>query len=101
FASPGGARTTTKTFAVPARLALNQWAIAGDWTIETGHIVGRKPGGRIAYRFHARDLHLVMGPSSRESPVRFRVLVDGKPPGDAHGSDVDAAGNGAATSPRL
>ena len=60
-----------------------------------------QPGGRIAYRFHARDLHLVMGPASPGAPVRFRVLIDGKPPGVAHGSDVDEQGNGKVTEQRL
>jgi hypothetical protein len=60
-----------------------------------------KPGGRIAYRFHARDLHLVMGPAARAAPVRFRVLIDGKPPGAAHGIDVDAQGNGTVGEQRL
>ena len=60
-----------------------------------------KAPGRIAYRFHARDLHLVMGPPDRGKPVRFRVLIDGKPPGAAHGADVDADGNGTAREERL
>jgi hypothetical protein len=58
-------------------------------------------GGRIAYQFHARDLHLVMGPGSRGKPVRFQVLMDGKPAGAVHGSDVDGQGNGAVTEPRM
>ena len=57
--------------------------------------------GRIVYRFHARDLHLVMGPPARGTPVRFRVLLDGQPPGAAHGTDVDDQGNGTVTEPRL
>ena len=60
-----------------------------------------KPGGRIVYRFHARDLHLVMGPPRRERPVRFRVSIDGQPPGAAHGLDVDDGGNGTVVDPRL
>src|SRR5262249_13908349 len=60
-----------------------------------------KPGGRIAYRFHARDVHLVMGPAARGTSVRFRVLIDGRPPGAAHGGDVDAEGNGIVTEQRL
>ena len=59
------------------------------------------PEGRIAYRFHARDLHLVMAPTAPGSPVRFRVLLDGQPPGAAHGTDVDDQGNGTVTEPRL
>ena len=60
-----------------------------------------KPKGRIVYRFHARDLHLVMGPSARGSSVRFRVLIDSKPPGSAHGSDVNEQGYGTVTEQRL
>jgi hypothetical protein len=57
--------------------------------------------GRIVYRFHARDLHLVMGPAARGTSVRFRVLIDGRPPGVARGSDVDEQGNGTVTDQRL
>jgi hypothetical protein len=60
-----------------------------------------KPAGRIAYRFHARDLHVVMGPPRRDSHVRFRVSIDGQRPGAAHGFDVDDAGNGTIVEPRL
>ena len=59
------------------------------------------PNGRIVYRFHARDLHLVLGPAERDTSVRFRVLIDGQPPGAAHGSDVDQQGNGTVTEQRL
>jgi hypothetical protein len=59
------------------------------------------PDGGIVYRFHARDLHLVMGPPARGTPVRFRVLLDGQPPGATHGTDVDEAGGGTVTHPRL
>lgn len=102
FASPGG-RVINKprAYAPPARLALNHWALAGDWTIQKQAIVLNKPSGRIVYRFHARDLHLVMGPAIRATAVRFRVLVDGKPPGAAHGIDVDEQGNGTVTDQRL
>jgi thiol-disulfide isomerase/thioredoxin len=98
FASPRGAG---REYAVPARLALNQWGLAGDWTVKPGSVVLNKASGRIAYRFHARDVHLVMGPASRGATVRFRVLIDGKPPGAAHGADVDEQGNGAVSSQRL
>ena len=102
FASPGGAaKDKHRVYAAPARLALNQWALVGDWTMTKGAVASSKPNGRIAYRFHARDLHLVMGPSSRGQPVRFRVLIDGKPPGDAHGGDVDDQGRGTVTEQRL
>jgi len=102
FASPGGARLgERRVYAAPARLALNQWALSGDWTVRREASVLNGANGRIAYRFHARDLHLVMGPATRGASVRFRVLVDGRPPGAAHGVDVDDQGNGTATEQRL
>jgi thiol-disulfide isomerase/thioredoxin len=102
FASPDGAvLDTPHGYAVPARLRLNHWALAGDWTVKRGAIVLNAAGGRIVYRFHARDLHLVMAPPARGTPVRFRVLLDGQPPGAAHGSDLDDQGNGTLTEPRL
>jgi thiol-disulfide isomerase/thioredoxin len=102
FASPGGAVLgKRRDYAAPARLKLNHWALAGDWTVEKQATVLNKANGRIAYRFHARDLHLVMGPAARGTPVRFRVLIDGQPPGAAHGVDVDDQGNGTVTEQRL
>jgi thiol-disulfide isomerase/thioredoxin len=102
FASPGGvAFDTPHVYAVPARLRLNQWALDGDWTVGRQATVLNAADGRIAYRFHARDLHLVMGPAARGTSVRFRVRVDGEPPGPAHGSDVDEEGNGTVSDQRL
>jgi thiol-disulfide isomerase/thioredoxin len=102
FASPGGAAADRRrTYAAPERLKLNQWAVDGDWTIGRQATALQKAGGRIVYRFHARDLHLVMGPKAGGGPVRFRVFIDGKPPGAAHGLDVDAEGNGTAINRRL
>jgi thiol-disulfide isomerase/thioredoxin len=102
FASPGGAaRDKPSVYAVPAPLRLNHWALSGDWTMERQAAVLNKPNGRIAYRFHARDLHLVMGPTARGTSVRFRVLIDGKPPGAAHGIDIDDQGSGTITEQRL
>ena len=102
FASSGGAlRDRSRVYAVPARLSLNHWAISGDWTMTSRAVVLNKPNGRIAYRFHARDLHLVMGPPSGGGNVRFRVLIDGQPPGAAHGADVDDQGLGSAGFQRL
>jgi thiol-disulfide isomerase/thioredoxin len=102
FASPGGlVPGTPHDYAAPARLPLNYWALSGNWT------VGRQPatlntaGGQISCRFHARDLHLVMGPASRGTAVPFRVLVDGQQPGDDHGTDVDHQGDGTVTEQRL
>ena len=78
----------------PPRLALNHWALSGDWTVKRGAIVLNQAGGRILYRFHARDLHLVMAPPAPGTPVRFRVGLDAQPPGAAHGTDLDDQGNG-------
>jgi len=102
FASPGGAvLDKRRVYAVPARLNLNHWALSGDWTVGKQATLLNKANGRIVYRFHARDLHLVMGPAAQGTSVRFRVLIDGQPPGAAHGIDVDAQGNGAVTEQRL
>jgi thiol-disulfide isomerase/thioredoxin len=102
FASPGGAVVDKpRMYELPVRLRLNEWALSGDWTVKNEAVALNKPNGRIAYRFHARDLHLVMGPAAPGTPVRFRVTVDGQPPGAAHGLDVDAQGNGAVIEQRL
>jgi thiol-disulfide isomerase/thioredoxin len=102
FASPGGlVLDKPRVYAAPTSLSLNHWGLAGDWTVHTGAIVLNKANGRIAYRFHARDLHLVIGPAARGTSVRFRVLIDGQPPGAAHGIDVDGQGNGTVTEQRL
>jgi Thioredoxin like C-terminal domain len=82
-------------------LRLNHWALAGAWTVQRGAVALNQAGGRIVYRFHARDLHLVMGPGAPATPVRFQVRLDGEPPGAAHGVDVDEQGNGTLTQPRL
>jgi thiol-disulfide isomerase/thioredoxin len=102
FASPGGfARDTPHVYTVPAGLRLNQWALLGDWNVGPEIAALQKAKGRIAYRFHARDLNLVMGPGAGGAPARFRVLIDGHAPGPAHGFDVDDQGNGTAKEPRL
>ena len=102
FASPGGsARNKRRVYAAPAELKLNHWALSGDWTVEKQAIVLNEADGRIVYRFHARDLHLVMGPAAPGHSVRFRVLIDGQPPGPAHGTDVDDQGNGTVTEPQM
>jgi thiol-disulfide isomerase/thioredoxin len=88
------------TFAVPEALPLNGWALGGAWTIEERAAVLNRPDGRIAFRFHARDVNLVI--RAREGvPVPFRVLIDSEPPGPAHGLDVDATGHGTLAEPRL
>jgi hypothetical protein len=102
FASSGGEIWDERhIYAAPARLSLNQWSLSGDWTMEKHAIALNKANGRIAYRFHARDLHLVMGPAATGTSVHFRVLIDGRPPEDAHGIDVDDQGAGMVTEQRL
>ena len=102
FASPGGAGADQRRiYAPPARLRLNQWALSGDWTIGKQATALHQAGGRVVYRFHARDLHLVMGPAVPGSSVRFRVLIDGQPPGAAHGTDLDAQGFGTLDQQRM
>ena len=91
----------TANYAPPRSLKLNEWALGGDWTLTAGAAALDKANGRVIYRFHARDLNLVMGPPSRGSAVRFRVLLDGRPPGNAYGTDIDEQGNGTATELRL
>ena len=102
FASPGGPVLDKRhVYAAPAQLKLNHWALSGDWTMKKETAALNKANGSIAYRFHARDLHLVMGPAAPGTLVRFRVRIDGKPPGAAHGSDIDEQGEGTVTEQRL
>jgi thiol-disulfide isomerase/thioredoxin len=102
FASPGGIKPgESRPYALPGRLALNSWALSGTWTISADRAVVGAAGGRIAYRFHARDLHLVMGPATRGKEIRFRVVLDGKPAGAAHGLDVDQDGFGTLREQRM
>ncbi len=90
-----------RVYSTPSILKLNQWALSGDWTIERGSVILNKANGSIVYQFHARDLHLVMGPETTGKQIRFRVMIDGKPPGAAHGVDVDEQGNGITDFPRM
>ena len=102
FASPGGARLAqVRTYVAPERLKLNEWALTGEWIVERGASVLDGADGRIAFRFHARDVHLVMGPPARGTTVPFVVSVDGEPPGRAHGLDVDERGHGTLSEQRL
>ncbi|HMA49736.1 MAG TPA: thioredoxin family protein, partial [Magnetospirillaceae bacterium] len=101
FASPGGAvENAPHLYAAAGKLGLNQWSLTGEWTVGAERAVLDKKDGSIAYRFHARDLHLVLGPSG-DAPVHFRVTIDGRAPGDDHGADIDADGNGTITGQRL
>jgi thiol-disulfide isomerase/thioredoxin len=102
FASPGGALPgKPHGYTAPAELRLNHWALSGDWTVGDQAVTLNTADGQIAYRFHARDLHLVMGPATPGTSIRFRVLIDGQPPGPAHGTDVDGDGNGTLTQQRV
>jgi thiol-disulfide isomerase/thioredoxin len=102
FASRDGAlRDKPHIYERPEQLRLNEWALAGDWTLKRDASALNTANGRIVYRFHARDLHLVMGPAQSGTAVKFRVTIDGQPPGAAHGLDVDEQGNGTVSEQRL
>jgi thiol-disulfide isomerase/thioredoxin len=102
LASPGGAVPgKPHVYAAPAELRINHWALSGDWTMGEQATTLNTADGRIACRFHARDLHLVMGQAASGSSLPFRVLLDGQPPGASHGADLDSQGNGMLTQPRL
>jgi thiol-disulfide isomerase/thioredoxin len=101
FASPDGAAFDERhAYELPERLSFNQWALAGEWTVGRENVVLEQAGGSIAYRFHARDAHLVLSPGARE-PIPFRVLLDGEAPGLSHGVDLDEDGNGLLRDGRL
>jgi thiol-disulfide isomerase/thioredoxin len=101
FASANGAAfDERRAYELPERLRLNHWALAGEWTIGRENVVLDQAGGSIAYRFHARDAHLVLSPGARE-PIPFRMLLDGEAPGPSHGVDVDEDGNGLLREGRL
>jgi thiol-disulfide isomerase/thioredoxin len=102
FASPGGVLPgKPDLYTAPAELRLNHWALSGEWTMEEQATTLNTANGRIVYRFHARDLHLVMGPATAGTSVRFHVLLDGQPPGAAHGTDLDGQGHGTVVEQRL
>ena len=101
FASSGGRTDKASVYALPTRLQLNEWALAGNWTQRKDSVLLNRANGRIAYRFHARDVHLIMGQGAAREPIRFRVLIDGQPPAAAHGIDVDAEGYGTLREPRM
>jgi thiol-disulfide isomerase/thioredoxin len=102
FASPGGAVPGKRhAYEIPPQLRFNHWALAGDWTMEEEAATLNEAGGQAAYRFHARDLHLVMGPAVSGTSVRFHVRIDGQPPGAAHGTDTDDEGTGTVARQRL
>ncbi|WP_432937227.1 redoxin family protein [Kribbella sp. CA-253562] len=102
FTSPGGIKPDeAHDYRTPPVLGLNQWALSGNWTVTDQAATSNAVDAHIVYRFHARDLHLVMGPAQPGSPVRFRVQIDGQPPGPARGNDVDEQGYGTVTEQRL
>jgi thiol-disulfide isomerase/thioredoxin len=102
FASPGGAvPDRPHAYSAPGRLLLNQWALAGDWTMQDQPATLNAAGGQISCRFQARDLNMVLGPARPGEAVRFRILLDGQPPGAAHGSDVADQGDGVVAEQRL
>ena len=102
FSSMGGGIFGRRhSYTAPTHLTLNQWALSGDWTMDRGFVAPNAAQGSIAYRFHARDVHLVMGSLDPAKPVRFRVTIDGAVPGTDHGLDIDAEGWGSVQEPRL
>ena len=101
FASPGGVQIGTSHPYSVGPLGLNTWGLSGQWTIDAEHATLDRADGSIVYRFHARDLHLVLGPAADGRAVRFAVKIDGQAPGASHGTDTDAQGNGAITQTRL
>ena len=102
FTSPGGfVHEAAKSYVAPSSLELNQWALDGNWTVEGERAMANAAPGKIVFRFHARDLHLVLGPGADGKPVRFRVRVDGAAPGDDRGTDVDGSGDGVVREQRL
>ena len=102
FSSPGGAALgRRRNYVAPTRLELNRWALTGEWTVANQATALNRAGGRIVCRFHARDVHMVMGPPRQESAIRFRVSMDGQPPGPAGGLDVDDSGSGTVREQRL
>jgi cytochrome c biogenesis protein CcdA/thiol-disulfide isomerase/thioredoxin len=102
FSSSGGTvQDASASYRVPPALGLNDWGLAGDWRVKSQYASLQRPSGRIVFRFHARDLHLVLGPGTDGKPVHFVIRIDGAAPGDAHGSDVAPDGNGVVTAERL
>lgn len=102
FASPGNQMSDkAHTYDAPKQPTLNQWGLDGQWTAKPEQVILEQAHGRIVYRFHARDLHLVLGPGADGKPVRFKVSIDGAEPGQNHGTDISADGSGTVTAQRL
>ena len=94
FASPGGMQPGRHSYVAPESMPLNDWALSGDWTATNDSVLLNDPNGRISFLFHARDVHLVMGPVDGATSVAFRVSIDGEPPRGASGGDVGGDGAG-------
>jgi thioredoxin family protein len=101
FVSPGGVVQDASQVYAAGSPQLNEWSLTGNWTIGNEQALLNEKDGSIVYRFHARDLHLVLGPGADGKPVRFRLTIDGAPPGASHGVDADAGGQGIVTAQRL
>ncbi len=102
FASPGGmAQDSQKSYSLPTKPALNQWGLGGSWKVgvESGKL--ESAPGMIVFRFHSRDLHMVLGPGRNGTPVRFKVKLNGAALGDDHGSDSSVDGAGEVREPRM
>jgi thiol-disulfide isomerase/thioredoxin len=101
FASRTATRSKAQVYAPVTKLRLNEWDLAGNWTVDDDSVKLNGANGRLIYRFHARDVNLIMSPPANGHPVRFRVRIEGAAPGAAHGSDVDDQGSGTVTEPRM
>ena len=101
FAGGNVAHDDAWDYRAPATLPSGQWSLDGRWSVHAESATLEHAGGKVVYRFRGRDLHLVLGPGADGKPVRFRVTLDGKPPGPDHGMDIDATGNGSVTEHRL
>jgi hypothetical protein len=102
FASPERlSKDSAKTYSAPARPSLNQWGLSGSWNVGAESAVLQAVPGKIVFRFHSRDLHLVLAPTKDGKPGRFKVTLDGAVPGDDHGTDSAPDGTGEVREPRL
>ncbi len=102
FGSPEGmVQNKDQLYTIPGDLRINEWGLAGKWEDQEQQAILKSPTGKISFRFYARDLHLVLGPTASGKPVRFRVTIDGQAPGENHGVDIDAQGNGVVNEHRL
>lgn len=102
FASPQEPAIEERgVYSAPKRMQLNQWALSGEWIMKKENVSLAKLPGSIVYKFHARDVHLIMGPAMQGATIKFRVLIDGRSPGASHGVDVDIDGNGKVTGQRM